>query len=77
MRIQRAAIRPLTPWHDVEPGETFIERPGGIVYLKVAKVTEAGTDDCLNAVILETGEFASFVEECGVYVVRSELTVEE
>jgi len=77
MKITRSTVQSLTSWDYVGIGQTFVERPGGPVFLKTADIFEHDTDHHYNAVSLETGELVGFMADCEVLIVKSELTVEE
>ena len=77
MKITRKTNKSTTPWDYVGVGQTFVERPGGPVFLKTDDFFEQSTDDHFNAVNLETGELVGFMSDCEVLIVKSELTVEE
>ena len=80
MKITRNTVKSLTSWDYVGIGQTFVEKPGGPVFLKTADIFEHDTDrhyDHFNAVNLETGELIGFMSNCEVLIVKSELTVEE
>jgi hypothetical protein len=77
MKINRSTTKSLTPWDYVGIGQTFVERPGGPVFLKTDDFFEQSTDDHFNAVNLETGELVGFMTDCEVLIVKSELMVEE
>jgi hypothetical protein len=77
MKINRSTTKSLTSWDYVGIGQTFVEKPGGPVFLKTAEFFEQDTDDLYNAVNLETGELVGFMEGCEVLIVKSELSVEE
>ena len=77
MKITRNTTKSHTSWDYVGIGQTFVERPGGAVFLKTDDFFEQSTDDHFNAVNLETGELIGFMSDCEVLIVKSELTVEE
>jgi hypothetical protein len=77
MKITRSTVKSLTSWDYVGIGQTFVEKPGGHVFLKTAEFFEQDSDDLYNAVNLETGELVGFMEGCEVLIVKSELRVEE
>jgi hypothetical protein len=77
MKITRSTVQSLTSWDYVGIGQTFVERPGGPVFLKTADIFEHDTDHHYNSVNLETGELVGFMSDCEVLIVKSELTVEE
>lgn len=77
MKITRKTNKSTTPWDYVGVGQTFVERPGGTVFLKTAEFFEHDTDHHYNAVNLETGELVGFMSDCYVLIVKSELMVEE
>ena len=77
MKITRKTNKSLTPWDYVGIGQTFVEKPGGSVFLKTDDFFEQRTDDHFNAVNLETGELVGFMSDCEVLIVKSELMVEE
>jgi hypothetical protein len=77
MKITRNTSKSLTSWDYVGIGQTFVERPGGPVFLKTAELLEQGSDDLYNAVNLETGELIGFMSNCEVLIVKSELIVTE
>ena len=77
MKITRKTNKSTTPWDYVGVGQTFVEKPGGHVFLKTAEFFEQQMGDHYNAVNLETGELVGFITDCYVLIVKSELTVEE
>ena len=77
MKITRKTNKSLTPWDYVGVGQTFVERPGGTVFLKTAEFFERDTDEHYNSVNLESGELVGFMTDCYVHIVKSELMVEE
>jgi hypothetical protein len=77
MKINRNTSKSLTSWDYVGVGQTFVERPGGTVFLKTAEFFEQDTGDHFNSVNLETGELVGFMTDCYVLIVKSELMVEE
>ena len=77
MKITRNTTKSHTPWDYVGVGQTFVERPGGTVFLKTADIFERDTDEHYNSVNLETGELVGFMSDCYVLIVKSEFTVEE
>ena len=77
MKITRKTNKSLTAWDYVGVGQTFVEKPGGPVFLKTAEFFEQHMGDQYNAVNLETGELVGFMTDCEVLIVKSELTVEE
>ena len=77
MKITRSTTKSHTSWDYVGIGQTFVERPGGPVFLKTADIFEHDTDHHYNAVSLETGELVGFMSDFEVLIVKSELTVEE
>lgn len=77
MKITRNTTKSLTSWDYVGIAQTFVERPGGPVFLKTAEFFEQHMGDRYNAVNLETGELVGFMSDCFVLIVKSELTVEE
>ena len=77
MKITRNTDKSLTSWDYVGIGQTFVERPGGYVFLKTDEFFDQRNDVHFNAVNLETGELVGFMEDCKVLIVKSELTVEE
>lgn len=77
MKITRSTVQSLTSWDYVGIGQTFVERPGGPVFLKTADIFEHDTDHHYNSVNLETGELVGFMTDCYVLIVKSELMVEE
>ena len=77
MKITRSTVQSLTSWDYVGIGQTFVERPGGPVFLKTDDFFEQSTDDHFNAVNLETGELIGFMSDCEVLIVKSELIVTE
>jgi len=77
MKINRSTTKSHTSWDYVGIGQTFVEKPGGPVFLKTADIFEHDTDHHYNAVCLETGELVGFMADCEVLIVKSELTVEE
>ena len=77
MKITRSTTKTRTPWDYVGIGQTFVERPGGPVFLKTAEFFEQQMGDHYNAVNLETGELVGFMADCEVLIVKSELMVEE
>jgi hypothetical protein len=77
MKITRKTAKSLTPWDYVGIGQTFVEKPGGPVFLKTAEFFEQDSDDHYNSVNLETGELVGFMTDCYVLIVKSELMVEE
>jgi hypothetical protein len=77
MKITRKTNKSTTPWDYVGVGQTFVERPGGTVFLKTAEFFEQQMGDHYNSVNLETGELVGFMTDCYVLIVKSELMVEE
>jgi hypothetical protein len=77
MKINRSTTKSHTSWDYVGIGQTFVEKPGGPVFLKTADIFEHDTDHHYNAVSLETGELVGFMSDFEVLIVKSELTVEE
>ncbi len=77
MKITRKTNKSTTPWDYVGIGQTFVERPGGPVFLKTTNIFEQDPDIYYNSVNLETGELVGFMTDCYVLIVKSELTVEE
>ena len=77
MKINRNTSKSLTSWDYVGVGQTFVERPGGTVFLKTAEFFEQDTGDHFNSVNLETGELVGFMTDSYVLIVKSELMVEE
>ena len=77
MKITRKTNKSLTSWDYVGIGQTFVEKPGGPVFLKTTNIFEQDPDIYYNSVNLETGELVGFMTDCYVLIVKSELTVEE
>jgi hypothetical protein len=77
MKITRKTNKSTTPWDYVGIGQTFVEKPGGPVFLKTTNIFEQDPDIYYNSVNLETGELVGFMTDCYVLIVKSELTVEE
>ena len=77
MKITRKTNKTLTPWDYVGVGQTFVEKPGGPVFLKTTDIFEQDPDIYYNSVNLETGELVGFMTDCYVLIVKSELMVEE
>jgi len=77
MKITRNTTKSLTSWDYVGIAQTFVERPGGPVFLKTAEFFDRDMDEHYNAVNLETGELVGFMEDCEVLIVKSELIVTE
>ena len=77
MKITRKTNKSTTPWDYVGIGQTFVEKPGCPVLLKIADIFEHDTDHHYNSVNLETGELVGFMTDCYVLIVKSELSVEE
>lgn len=77
MKITRNTTKSLTSWDYVGIGQTFVEKPGGPVFLKTAKFFEQHVDEHYNAVNLETGELVGFMEDDEVLIVKTELIVTE
>jgi hypothetical protein len=77
MKITRNTTKPHTSWDYVGIGQTFVEKPGGPVFLKTAEFFEQHMGDQYNAVNLETGELVGFMTKCEVLIVKSELIVTE
>jgi hypothetical protein len=77
MKITRNTTKTHTSWDYVGIGQTFVERPGGPVFLKTTEFFEQQMGDQYNAVNLETGELVGFITDCEVIIVKTELTVEE
>ena len=77
MKITRKTNKSTTPWDYVGIGQTFVEKPGGPVFLKTTNIFEQDPDIYYNSVNLETGELVGFMTDCYVLIVKSELMVEE
>jgi len=77
MKITRKTTKSHTSWDYVGIGQTFVEKPGGPVFLKTTDIFEQDPDIYYNSVNLETGELVGFMSDCFVLIVKSELTVEE
>jgi hypothetical protein len=77
MKITRNTTKSHTSWDYVGIGQTFVERPGGPVFLKTAEFFEQHMGDQYNAVNLETGELVGFMSDFEVLIVKTELMVEE
>jgi len=77
MKITRKTNKSTTPWDYVGIGQTFVEKPGGPVFLKTTNIFEQDPDIYYNSVNLKTGELVGFMTDCYVLIVKSELTVEE
>jgi hypothetical protein len=77
MKITRNTTKSLTSWDYVGIAQTFVEKPGGPVFLKTAEFFDRDMDEHYNAVNLETGELVGFMEDCEVLIVKTELIVTE
>ena len=77
MKITRKTNKSTTPWDYVGVGQTFVEKPGGPVFLKTTEFFEQDAGYHFNSVNLETGELVGFMTDCYVLIVKSELMVEE